>query len=73
QPLSIAEVAARSRPTGYDPSESLKDILRIATVERDAANNALASGDFEAAFIHYMKASTIILEELPRHPAFKEL
>ncbi|KAJ1301286.1 hypothetical protein OPQ81_003691 [Rhizoctonia solani] len=73
RPFSIAELAARSRPTGYDPSKSLKDLLRIATAERNAGDNARAAGDVEAAFIHYAKASTLMLEELPGHPKFLEL
>ncbi|CAE6434950.1 unnamed protein product [Rhizoctonia solani] len=70
QPFSIAQLAARSRPTGYEASKSLKDILRIATIERNAGDNARTSGDVEAAFIHYTKASIIMLEELPGHPKF---
>ncbi|CAE6535940.1 unnamed protein product [Rhizoctonia solani] len=73
RPFSIAELAARSRPTGYDPSKSLKDLLRIATADRKAGDNARANGDIEAAFIHYAKASTLMLEELPGHPKFIEL
>ncbi|CAE6418291.1 unnamed protein product [Rhizoctonia solani] len=73
RPFSIAELAARSRPTGYDPSKSLKDLLRIATAERNAGDNARATGDVEAAFIHFAKASTLMLEELPGHPKFVEL
>ncbi|CAE6415089.1 unnamed protein product [Rhizoctonia solani] len=73
RPFSIAELAARSRPTGYDPSKSLKDLLRTATAERNAGDNARATGDVEAAFIHYAKASTLMLEELPGHPKFVEL
>lgn len=73
RPFSIAELAARSRPTGYDASKSLKDLLRIATAQRDAGDAAKTAGDVEGAFIHYAKASTLMLEELPTHPRFGEL
>lgn len=73
RPFSIAELAARSRPTGYDPSRSLKDLLRTATAERNAGDAAKEAGDVESAFIHYAKASTLMLEELPTHPKFGEL
>ncbi|CAE6364853.1 unnamed protein product [Rhizoctonia solani] len=73
RPFSIAELAARSRPTGYDASRSLKDLLRIATAERNAGDDARAAGNVEAAFIHFAKASTLMLEELPGHPKFAEL
>ncbi|KAG9100185.1 hypothetical protein FRC06_004460 [Ceratobasidium sp. 370] len=73
RPFSIQELAARSRPTGYDPSKSLKDLLRIATAERDAGELAKAANDVESAFIHFAKASTLMLEDLPTHPKFAEL
>ncbi|KAG8770067.1 hypothetical protein FRC12_004539 [Ceratobasidium sp. 428] len=73
RPFSIQELAARSRPTGYDPSKSLKDLLRIATAERDAGEQAKAANDVETAFIHFAKASTLMLEDLPTHPKFAEL
>jgi hypothetical protein len=73
RPFSIAELAARSRPTGYDPSRSLKDLLRIATLERKAGDEAKSAGDVESAFIHFAKASTLMLDELPTHPRFVEL
>lgn len=73
RPFSIQELAARSRPTGYDPSKSLKDLLRIATAERDAGEAAKAAGNIETAFIHFAKASTLMLEDLPTHPKFAEL
>ncbi|QRV85026.1 STAM-binding protein [Ceratobasidium sp. AG-Ba] len=57
RPFSIQELAARSRPTGYDASKSLKDLLRIATAERNAGDQAKDAGDVESAFIHYAKAS----------------
>ncbi|CAE7130661.1 unnamed protein product [Rhizoctonia solani] len=73
RPFSIAELAARSRPTGYDATKSLKDLLRIANSECNAGDNARSTGDVEFAFIHYAKASTLMLEELPGHPKFVEL
>ncbi|QRV99112.1 STAM-binding protein [Ceratobasidium sp. AG-Ba] len=73
RPFSIQELAARSRPTGYDASKSLKDLLRIATAERNAGDQAKDAGDVESAFIHYAKASTLMLEDLPTHPKFAEL
>lgn len=73
RPFSIQELAARSRPTGYDSSKSLKDLLRIATAERDAGEQAKDAGNIEAAFIHFAKASTLMLEDLPTHPKYAEL
>ncbi|CAE6461682.1 unnamed protein product [Rhizoctonia solani] len=73
RPFSIAELAARSRPTGYDPSKSLKELLRIATADRKAGDAAKAEGDVESAFIYYAKASTLMVEELPGHPKYAEL
>ncbi|KAF8596164.1 hypothetical protein BDV93DRAFT_455374 [Ceratobasidium sp. AG-I] len=73
RPLSIQELATRSRPTGYDPSMSLKDLIRLATAERDAGERAIAAGSIETAFIHFAKASTLMLEDLPTHPLYAEL
>ncbi|KAG8712368.1 hypothetical protein FRC11_000320 [Ceratobasidium sp. 423] len=73
RPFSIAELAARSRPTGYDVSMSLRDLLRMATAERKAGDTAKADGDIESAFIHYAKASTMMVEELPGHPKYSDL
>ncbi|KAG8713629.1 hypothetical protein FRC09_018501 [Ceratobasidium sp. 395] len=73
RPFSIQALTARSRPTGYDPSKSLIDLLRIATAERDAGQQAKAANDVESAFIHFAKASTLILEEIPTHPRFDKL
>ncbi|KAG8723456.1 hypothetical protein FRC09_003262 [Ceratobasidium sp. 395] len=72
RPFSIQELTARSLPTGYDPSKSLKDLLRIATAERDAGEQAKAANDVDNAFIHFAKASTLMLKDLPTHPKFAE-
>ncbi|KAG8776408.1 hypothetical protein FRC12_000917 [Ceratobasidium sp. 428] len=73
RPLSIQALAARSQPTGYDPSKSLEDLLRIAITEHDAGEQAEAANDTDSAFIHFAKASTLMLTELPNHPKFGEL
>jgi hypothetical protein len=72
RPLSIQELAARSRPTGYDPSKSFKDLLCIATAESDAGEQAKSTDDLESAFIHYARASALLLEDFPTHPKFAE-
>lgn len=41
------------------------EMLRMAKVYRD-------EGDFESAFILYMKFITLFVEKLPRHPGYKE-
>ncbi|KAG8704642.1 hypothetical protein FRC08_002117 [Ceratobasidium sp. 394] len=73
RPLAISELANRVRPTGYDPAKSPKDQLRLATAERDAGEQAKSQGDLENAFIHFGKAATLMLEELPTHPKYNEL
>ncbi|KAG9076760.1 hypothetical protein FS749_011415, partial [Ceratobasidium sp. UAMH 11750] len=73
RPLAISELANRVGPTGYDPAKSLKDQLRLATAERNAGDQAKSQGDFENAFIHFGKAATLMLEELPTHPKYNEL
>ncbi|QRW13605.1 hypothetical protein RhiLY_12604 [Ceratobasidium sp. AG-Ba] len=73
RPFSIRELAARSWPTGYDSSKSLKDLLHIATAERNAGDQAKSNNNIDNAFIHYAKGSTLLLEDLPTHPKFQEL
>ncbi|KAG8742734.1 hypothetical protein FRC10_001008, partial [Ceratobasidium sp. 414] len=73
RPSSILELAAHVRPTGYDSLKSSKDVLRIATAERDSGNQAKSQGDLESAFIHFGKAATLIFEEFPTHPGYDGL
>ncbi|QRV99114.1 Tyrosine kinase catalytic domain protein [Ceratobasidium sp. AG-Ba] len=73
RPFSIRELAARSWPTGFDSSKSLKDLLHIAAAERNAGDQAKANNNIDGAFIHYAKGSTLLLEDLPTHPKFDEL
>ncbi|KAG9090228.1 hypothetical protein FS749_000727 [Ceratobasidium sp. UAMH 11750] len=65
--------SARSHPTGYDPRQVAQGLLRIATAERDAGEHAQAANDVESAFIHFAKASTLMLEDLPTHRKFAKL
>jgi hypothetical protein len=73
RPLTLQELTARSRPTGYDPSKSLKALLWISDAELNAGQQAEADDDLESAFLSYSKASTLLLEELPTHPEFSAL
>ncbi|KAF8751146.1 kinase-like protein [Rhizoctonia solani] len=69
RPLSLAELIARARPTGYSVKEKFKTSLHIALGEVKAGQSAKDTGDIEWAFVHFAKAHIILAEELPTHPS----
>ncbi|CAE6436218.1 unnamed protein product [Rhizoctonia solani] len=73
RPLSIAELTARSKSTGYNAKRSFKNSLGLALDEIKAGQTANNGGDVERAFIHFSKAHTLLTEELPTHPRYSEL
>ncbi|KAF8671479.1 Protein kinase domain [Rhizoctonia solani] len=73
RPLSLAELIARARPTGYSVKEKFKTSLHIALGEVKAGQSAKDTGDIEWAFVHFAKAHIILAEELPTHPRYSIL
>ncbi|KAH7319525.1 hypothetical protein B0J17DRAFT_724058 [Rhizoctonia solani] len=73
RPLSVVELTARSRPTGYNAKKSFRTSLRIALDEFKAGQTAKNGGDVEGAFIHLTRAHTLLTEQLPTHPRYSEL
>ncbi|KAG8770065.1 hypothetical protein FRC12_004537 [Ceratobasidium sp. 428] len=70
RPFSIDELVACSQSTDYDPSKSFNDLLKIVAAECDAGEQARAANDLEIAFIHFTKASNLVLIDLPTHPEY---
>ncbi|CAE6434359.1 unnamed protein product [Rhizoctonia solani] len=73
RPLSIVELTARSKPTGYNAKKSFRTSLRIALDEMEAGRTAKDAKEIEQAFIHLTKAHTLLTEELPTHPKYPDL
>jgi hypothetical protein len=70
RPFCIAELADRATHNLWDPSKGLKQWLKAADGFRKAGRAYHEAGDFEAAFVEFAKAATIILEKLPSHKEY---
>ncbi|KIJ64913.1 hypothetical protein HYDPIDRAFT_89553 [Hydnomerulius pinastri MD-312] len=73
RPHSIAELADRALYNLWDPSRGLKQWLKAADGFRKAGRAFSEVGEFEAAFVEFAKAATIILEKLPTHKEYYTL
>ncbi|KAF9113243.1 ubiquitin-specific protease doa4 [Mortierella sp. AM989] len=56
----------------HDPSFSAKSYIRSAHGILNAADTARVKGDMEGAFVHYLKATTIVLEVVPHDREFEK-
>lgn len=72
-PKSIAELAAIAQHNLWDPKRPLKHWLRTAEKARKAGNSYVEDGNYEAAFIEFARAATIVLERLPTHSEYHAL
>lgn len=72
-PRTIAELAAIAQHNVWDPNRPLKHWLRTAEKARKVGNNHVDARDYEAAFIEFARAATIVLEKLPTHSEYHVL
>ncbi|KAJ3551771.1 hypothetical protein NM688_g4515 [Phlebia brevispora] len=73
RPATIAELAALAQKEVWDPSLPLKHWLRTAERARKAGQAYVEAQNYEAAFIEFAKAATIVLERLPTHHDYHAL
>ena len=73
RPATIAELAAQAQENLWDPSKGLKHWLRTAEKARRTAETFVQKKQYEAAFVEYAKAATIVLEKLPTHSEYQTL
>jgi hypothetical protein len=57
----------------YSESKTLKGLLRLAESIRRDAKSLHKQGDLDSAFVEYVKAAIIVLEEIPAHPDYMVL
>ena len=73
RPRTIAELAAIAHHNLWDPNRPLKHWLRTAEKARKVGNSYVDARDYEAAFIEFARAATIVLEKLPTHSEYHAL
>ncbi|KIP05613.1 hypothetical protein PHLGIDRAFT_144740 [Phlebiopsis gigantea 11061_1 CR5-6] len=73
RPRSIAELAAIAQHNLWDPSKPLKHWLRTAEKARKLGQSYVDASNYEAAFIEFARAATIVLEKLPIHQEYNVL
>ena len=73
RPKSIAELAAIAQHNLWDPNKPLKHWLRTAEKARKVGQSYVDTRNFEAAFIEFARAATIVLEKLPTHQEYHVL
>ncbi|KAH9929115.1 uncharacterized protein BXZ73DRAFT_78251 [Epithele typhae] len=73
RPATIAELANQAQEYDFDESLGLKHWLRSAEKARRSAERLVHEQQYEAAFIEYAKAATIVLERLPKHREYGQL
>lgn len=73
RPRSIAELAAIAQHNLWDPSKPLKHWLRTAEKARKVGQSYVDASNYEAAFIEFARAATIVLEKLPIHQEYNVL
>lgn len=73
RPRTIAELAAIAQHNVWDPKQPLKHWLRTAEKARKVGNSYVDATDYEAAFMEFARAATIVLEKLPTHSEYYTL
>lgn len=73
RPATIAELAAKAQENLWNGNLGLKHWLRTAEKARRTAESLIQAHDYEAAFVEYAKAATIVLEKLPTHREYQTL
>lgn len=73
RPATIAELAAQAQKDAWDPSKPLKHWLRTAEKARKVGQAHVEAKNYEAAFIEFARAATIVLEKLPTHSEYQVL
>ncbi|KAK7678703.1 hypothetical protein QCA50_018285 [Cerrena zonata] len=74
RPATIQELADQAKTDlGDPPTQGLKNWLRYAEKARKSGQIYKDRGDYEAAFVDFAKAATIVLDHLPHHPEYTTL
>lgn len=73
RPATIAELAAFAQRETWDPTLPLKHWLRTAEKARKAGQAHVETQNYEAAFVEFARAATIVLEKLPTHADYYKL
>ncbi|PSS34205.1 hypothetical protein PHLCEN_2v1755, partial [Hermanssonia centrifuga] len=72
-PATIAELASIAQQDIWDASRPLKHWLRTAEKARKVGQAEAEAQNYEAAFVEFAKAATIVLERLPKHSEYQLL
>lgn len=73
RPATIAELAEAARIDLWDATKGLKHWLRTAERARKAGKTFHEEGNWEAAFVEYARAATLVLDKLPTHREYSTL
>lgn len=73
RPKSIAELAVIAQHNLWDPNKPLKHWLRTAEKARKVGQSYVDARNYEAAFIEFARAATVVLEKLPTHQEYHVL
>ena len=73
RPATIAELAALAQREVWDPAKPLKHWLRTAEKARKTGQAHVEAQNYEAAFVEFARAATIVLEKLPTHADYHAL
>ncbi|KAH8101729.1 hypothetical protein BXZ70DRAFT_931678 [Cristinia sonorae] len=73
RPATIAELAEAARIDLWDPAKGLKHWLRTAERARKAGKSFHEQENWEAAFVEYARAATLVLDKLPTHREYTNL
>lgn len=73
RPATIAELAEAARIDLWDPTKGLKHWLRTAERARKAGRTCHDQENWEAAFVEYARAATLVLDKLPTHREYNSL
>ncbi|CAL1709808.1 unnamed protein product [Somion occarium] len=74
RPATIAELAEQAKADlDASSTQGLKNWLRTAERARKSGQLHKENGDYEAAFVEFARAATIVLDKLPLHPEYTVL
>ncbi|TCD65306.1 hypothetical protein EIP91_002831 [Steccherinum ochraceum] len=73
RPATIAELAEAAHIDLWDATKGLKHWLRTAERSRKAGKLFHDQGNWEAAFVEYARAATLVLDKLPTHREYSTL
>ncbi|KAG6811657.1 hypothetical protein H0H92_006419 [Tricholoma furcatifolium] len=73
RPLTISQLANIALDNLWDESKELKSYLRMAEKLRKEGQQALDLKDYEASFVKFARAASLVMEYLPQHRDYTTL